>query len=71
MSEYSESFESNNNSGGEMHKLKLSVDILSVRNFSTAANVFVSYQLQLKDMHQFQSSPPTAVTQNRAQDTNL
>jgi centrosomal protein CEP120 len=64
MSEYSqESFESNNKSGGpEVHKLKLSIDLLSVRNFSTAANVFVTYELQLKETHSFQSSPPTAIT---------
>lgn len=51
MSEYSEEFEqnsnrSNNQNGGtEMHKLKLSVDLLSVRNMQIAANVFITYQL--------------------------
>jgi hypothetical protein len=74
MSDYSkDSFESNSNNqkgGTEMHKLKLSVDLLSVRNMTIAANIFVAYQLQLKEVHSFQSQPPTAVTQ-KGQDTNL
>ena len=52
MSDYSESFEKNSNrsnnnqnSTTDMHKLKLSVDLLAVRNMSIAANVFVAYQL--------------------------
>ena len=51
MSEYSEEFEQNSNRsnkqnrGTEMHKLKLSFDLLSVRNMQIAANVFITYQL--------------------------
>ena len=49
MSEYSEDFDSNrsnNQTGGsDLHKMKMSIDLYSVRNMSNAANVFVAYQL--------------------------
>ena len=59
MSEYDESFEQvssgsnpKNRSGdaNALHKLKLSIDLLSVRNMNMAANVFLTYQLHLQDV---------------------
>ena len=69
---YSDSFE--NSSGkaagqgagdrqNQAHQLKLSIDLLSVRNMTMSANLFAVYQLKLKEVHQYQSSPPTAVGQ--------
>lgn len=55
------SFENDSNKSSQMHNLKLSIDLMSVRNMAVAANVFVSYQLELTDSQNFQSQPPTAV----------
>ena len=54
--EYSNSFdkESNNSQKSDastLHKLKLSIDLLSVRNMSIAANIYLSYQLHLTEVH--------------------
>lgn len=52
----------------QSHQLKLSIDLLSVRNCSISANLFAAYQLKLKEVHTFQSNPPTPVgtgTQDR------
>ena len=38
---------------------------------SIAANISVAYNLNLKETHSFSSSPPTPVSQNMNQDTNL
>ena len=59
------------NDASQPHNLKLSVDLNSVRNMTVAANVFLTYQLHLMEVHTFQSSPPTAVSQSRGQDTKL
>jgi hypothetical protein len=58
---YSESFENNSNQSNAMHNIKLSIDLMSVRNMAVAANAFVSYQIDLTDAQNFQSQPPTAV----------
>ena len=67
-----ESFEksSNKSDANAAHSLKLSIDLLSVRNLQAAANLVASYQLQLNELHSFQSSPPTPVNQGGA-DTQL
>lgn len=46
--EYSNSFDkesngSNSNDPSSLHKLKLSIDLLSVRNMSMAANIYLTY----------------------------
>ena len=41
--------ESNKSSANAPHKLKLSIDIMSIRNLAMSANVFVSYELMLTD----------------------
>lgn len=75
--EYSNSFDKEssgsaaNNDPSALHKLKLSIDLLSVRNMSMAANVYLSYQLHLNEVHSFQSSPPTPVGQSKGQDVKL
>ena len=57
--EYSNSFDKEssgsmgNNDSLSMHKLKLSIDLYSVRNMSMAANVYLTYQLQLNEVHSF------------------
>jgi len=53
------------------HQLKLSIDLLSVRNMQMAANLFAVYSLKLKEVHQYQSNPPTPVGQTLMQDTEL
>ena len=74
---YSESFEqasgkaSDKAGGNAPHGLKLSIDLLSVKNMQVAANVVIAYQLRLRETHSFQSSPPTSVGQNQMQDTEL
>lgn len=72
MSEYEDaSFENDSNkSKASMHCLKLSIDLLSVKNVANAANVFAQYQLDLTDKHSFMSQPPTPV-QTGAQETRL
>ena len=65
MSDYeNDSFEnrSNRSAGEASHALKLSVDLMSVRNMSVAANVFATYQIQLDTKHTFASKPPTPVS---------
>jgi hypothetical protein len=47
--------ESQKSLSNQPHNLKLSIDLMSVRNMAIAANVFVSYQLQLTDLQTFQS----------------
>ena len=46
-----DSFEndSNKSQANAMHSLKLSIDMMSVRNMTMPANVFASYQLMLTD----------------------
>jgi hypothetical protein len=55
--EYSNSFDKESNVSGNdsqsLHKLKLSIDLLSVRNMSMAANVYLSYELHLNEIHSF------------------
>ena len=56
MSDTYSNFDSASNKSGNtdsFHSLKLSIDLHSVRNFSTAANLFIRYNLQLKEDHQF------------------
>ena len=56
---YSDSFEAQSIKSGaarggaeeQAHQLKLSVDLLSVRNMAVAANVFTAYQITLKEVH--------------------
>jgi len=70
MSEYEgDSFENHSNKSDLAHSLKLSIDVMAIRGLATAANVFVSYQIQLTDMHSFTSSPPTHVS--GSQETKL
>jgi hypothetical protein len=35
------------------HGLKLSIDLLSVRNMTMAANIIVAYEIKLKEVHSF------------------
>ena len=65
MSEVYSEYEQNSNksgAGGEEanapHKLKLSIDLVSVRNMTMAANVIVAYEIKLKEVHSFSSSMP-------------
>jgi len=58
----SDSSNGRQNDASQPHNLKLSVDLNSVRNMTVAANVFLTYQLHLTEVHTFQSSPPTAVS---------
>ena len=37
------------------HSLKLSIDLLSVKNMQVAANIIMAYQLKLREVHTFQS----------------
>ena len=49
------------------HLLRLSIDMLSVKDLQTAANLTVSYTLALPEQqktHGFKSSPPTAATRS-------
>ena len=52
---YSESFEnaSNKSDQNATHSLKLSIDLMSVRNMVTSANIFATYQIQLDQKHNF------------------
>lgn len=76
---YSESFEQASGKNSERgpiskeqtHGLKLSIDLLSVKNLQVAANIVLSYQLNLRDTHSFQSQPATPVGQNQQSDTEL
>ena len=59
-SNYSESFDKGSvksaptaNEENEAHHLKLSIDLLSVRNMTMAANLFLAYSLKLREVHQF------------------
>lgn len=67
-----ESFEKSSSKSDQnaAHSLKLSIDLLSVRNLQSAVNLVAGYQLQLNELHSFQSSPPTPVNQGGA-DTQL
>lgn len=63
MSEFYSEYEQNSNKSGTEeanapHKLKLSIDLVSVRNMTTAANVIVAYEIKLKEVHSFSSSMP-------------
>ena len=64
MSEFYSEYEQNSNKSGAgddqnaPHKLKLSIDLASVRNMTTAANIIVAYEIKLKEMHSFSSSMP-------------
>ena len=59
------------NSANEEHNLKLSIDLLSVRNMTMACNLFMGYQLELKQVHTFQSKPPTTVNTSKGLDFKL
>lgn len=88
MSEFYSEYEQNSNKSGAggdeanaLHKLKLSIDLASVRNMNTAANVIVAYEIKLKEVHSFSSSmpeknynvqqPPVAVSAQKGIDTQL
>jgi hypothetical protein len=65
MSEKYSGYDTTSNNSGMMsedvnapHSLKLSIDLLSVRNMTMAANVIVAYEIKLKEVHSFQSSMP-------------
>ena len=62
--------DSNKSKSNGVHHLKLSIDLMSVRNMAVAASVFVSYSLELTDTQTFQSQPPTPVSTGN-QDTKL
>lgn len=47
------SFEADSNKSSQMHNLKLSIDMMSVRNMAVAGNIFVSYQVELTDAQNF------------------
>lgn len=55
----------------EVHNLKLSIDLLSVRNMTMAANLFLAYNLELREVQSFQSQPPTAVSTTKGVDFKL
>ena len=60
MSNYSEDqFEGasqGSNSAETVHHLKFTVDLLSVKDFKVAANLLLSYQINLHKTHSFKSS---------------
>jgi len=54
---------SNINSDEQVHAMKLSVDVISTKDFTLSANILVKYSLALvsAQTHSFRSSQPTAV----------
>lgn len=67
MSDYEDDqFEKEEPSGAESkHLLRLSIDLLSVKDLKMSANVTVSYTINLNKTHAFESSPPTPANQSQ------
>ena len=63
MSDYEEEhFEREDSFSDEKkHQLRLSIDLLSVKDFKLSANVSVEYTLNLIKSHAFKSNPPSPV----------
>ena len=51
------------NSDEQVHAMKLSIDVISTKDFTLSANILVKYNLSLgsQQTHSFKSSQPTAV----------
>ena len=65
MSDTYSQFDSASNKSGnteQYHSLKLSLDLHSVRNLQTSANLYIRYKLKLKEDHEYQSQVATPVS---------
>ena len=53
-----------NYSDEQVHAMKLSIDVISTKDFTLSANILVKYNLKLAQLtHSFKSAQPTAVKQ--------
>lgn len=73
-SNYNNNFKNVSLNGNEkQHKMKLSIDFLTIRDMRVSANVLICYSLKLsdeKDLHNFKSGKATAVPQSTGINSN-